>query len=661
MGSKPALTTRQPFLAGGGEMGRLTREYDWSVSELGEPDTWPQSLRTTLSIILHNKFPMFLWWGPNLLCFYNDAYRPSLGNNGKHPSILGMPAREAWPEIWDYISPLINQVLSGSEAIYNEDLLLPIFRNGEMEEVYWTFSYSPVPNDAGAIAGVLVTCSETTHKVRMLQHLQESERRFESLINDATVGVIVLDGEDMVIQVVNGAYGNLIDRTVPELLGRPLFDIIPEVASEFRPMLTNVLQTGEPVYLYEHPYRVFKNSKEINGFLNVVYQPYRETGGDITGVMALCQDVTEQVAAKLNIKTALEQVRLSKEAAQLGTFDMDLEKGTLDWDRRCRTLFGISHNDPVTYERDFVNGLHPDDKDGITTLISALFSNPGGNGEYDVEYRTIGVDDGRTRWVRAKGKVYFDAQDRPLRFIGSVLDITDQKINEQRKNDFIAMVSHELKTPLTSLTAYIQLLLRETREKGESLEADILGRANVQTRKMTGLINGFLNLSRLELGKLELQMKRFLIDDLIREVIDDLSVGIIQTEFEFLPCSPTEVAADREKIGAVIANFLSNAIKYSPKGKQILITCALRHGEVTVSVADRGMGIKADDVPHVFDRFYRVDNDNTKDISGFGIGLYLSAEIIRIHGGRIWVESDYGLGSTFYFTIPSKAPIHPPL
>ena len=635
-------------------MGRLTMEHDWLASELGEPDNWPQSLKTTLSIILHNKFPMFLWWGPNLLCFYNDAYRPSLGNNGKHPSILGMPARQAWPEIWDYIGPLIDQVLSGSEAIYNEDLLLPIFRNGKMEDVYWTFSYSPVPDDAGAIAGVLVTCSETTHKVRTLQHLQESERRFQSLINDATVGVIVLDGEDMVVTVVNEAYGVLIDRTVQDLIGRPLFDIIPEVEAIFRPMLRNVLVTGESIYLYEYPYRVFKDSKEINGYLNVVYQPYRETGGDITGVMALCQDVTEQVAAKQNMKTALEQVRLSKEAAQLGTFDMDLQKGTMEWDRRCRTLFGISHNDMVTYERDFVNGLHPDDKDRITKLIAALFNNPGGDGEYDVEYRTIGVDDGRIRWVRAKGKVYFDAQDQPRRFIGSALDITDQKINEQRKNDFIAMVSHELKTPLTSLTAYIQLLLREAQEKGESLESGILSRANVQTRKMTGLINGFLNLSRLELGKLELKKIKFAVDDLIREVITEVTVGDPQHDFEFLPCSPTEISADREKIGAVIANFLSNAIKYSPKGRKILIACTLLDGNVRISVADRGMGIKADDLPHVFDRFYRVDNDNTKDISGFGIGLYLSAEIIKIHSGRIWVESEYGLGSTFYFTIPGK-------
>jgi signal transduction histidine kinase len=149
-----------------------------------------------------------------------------------------------------------------------------------------------------------------------------------------------------------------------------------------------------------------------------------------------------------------------------------------------------------------------------------LFDDPS-DGDYDVEYRTIGAEDGRLRWVRAKGKVYFEEGGQPIRFIGSVLDITDQKINEQRKNDFIAMVSHELKTPLTSLKAYIQLLMRSAPETGESVERDILTRANVQAQKMVTLINGFLNLSRFELGKLELQSPAFALDELIRQVIAD--------------------------------------------------------------------------------------------------------------------------------------------
>lgn len=135
------------FLEAGGEMGALIRNKDWKDHPLGEPASWPPSLRTVLGIVLHSRFPMFVWWGQDLYCFYNDTYRPSLGNEGKHPGILGMPAREAWPEIWETIQPMIAQVLRGDGATWNEDALIPIYRNGRIEDVYWTFSYSPIIDD----------------------------------------------------------------------------------------------------------------------------------------------------------------------------------------------------------------------------------------------------------------------------------------------------------------------------------------------------------------------------------------------------------------------------------------------------------------------------------------------------------------------------------
>jgi PAS domain-containing protein len=176
------------FLAGGGEMGALIREKDWSNTPVGNPSTWPQSLRTTLSILLNSKFPMFLWWGKELTCFYNDAYRPSLGSNGKHPSILGEAAETAWVEIWPIIKPLIDQVLAGGEATWSEDQLIPIFRNGHIEDVYWTFSYSPVNDESNTIAGVLVTCNETTEKVQLYNKTAEREGQLQFTIDAAELG-----------------------------------------------------------------------------------------------------------------------------------------------------------------------------------------------------------------------------------------------------------------------------------------------------------------------------------------------------------------------------------------------------------------------------------------------------------------------------------------
>ena len=169
-------------------MGKLTREHDWSLTPIGSPDQWPQSLRTTVSNLLHSKFPMFLWWGDELIQFYNDAYRPSLGKEGKHPTALGQKGKDCWPEIWETIYPLILQVKSGGNSTWMEDQLIPIFRNGQLEDVYWTFSYSPAFDEEDQIQGVLVTCMETTTSVLERKKLVESEDQLRFAIEAAELG-----------------------------------------------------------------------------------------------------------------------------------------------------------------------------------------------------------------------------------------------------------------------------------------------------------------------------------------------------------------------------------------------------------------------------------------------------------------------------------------
>ncbi|WP_106595236.1 PAS domain-containing sensor histidine kinase [Dyadobacter jiangsuensis] len=289
------------FIQGGGEMGALTRSFDWSQTPIGPPDQWQQSLRTTLGIVLHSAFPMFLFWGDDLICFYNDAFRPSLGAEGKHPA-LGKKGKEVWPEIWDFIGPLLNKVMTSGEPVWFEDQLVPFFRNGKIEDIYWTFSYSPVYDDSGQVNGVFVTCTETTQKVMIFNRLHDSERRFQNLVVNATVGIIVLIGEDMVVEIVNDAYGQLVGRSREELLGKPLFSVIPETEPHFRDLLDAVRTTGEPIFLSEHPYFVFVDAEKKEGFLNLVYQPYRADDGKVHGVMILCQDVTVQVIAKLKME-----------------------------------------------------------------------------------------------------------------------------------------------------------------------------------------------------------------------------------------------------------------------------------------------------------------------------------------------------------------------
>ncbi|GAB3164343.1 PAS domain-containing protein [Telluribacter humicola] len=312
-------TAEYNFMDGGGEMGQLTRQHDWSATPLGTPDQWPSSLRTTISIILNSRHPMFLWWGSELIQFYNDAYRPSLGNEGKHPTALGQRGEDCWPEIWLVIKPLIDQVLAGGEATWSEDQLIPIYRNGHMEDVYWTFGYSPVKDESGQVGGVLGICTETTQKIQQFRQLQFSEQRLQNLVQETSVGTVVLIGEEMRVEVVNDSYAQLIGRQVDELLSKPIFDVIPEAEEPFRAIIKSVMFTGEPLYLYDQLFSVHVGTGQKVGFLNLIYQPYRELNGTISGITVLCQDVTEQVLARQRLAESEARFRSIVEEAPVAT------------------------------------------------------------------------------------------------------------------------------------------------------------------------------------------------------------------------------------------------------------------------------------------------------------------------------------------------------
>ena len=315
--------TISSFFSEGGEMGRLTRNNNWEGTSLGQPETWPQSLRTTLAIVLSSRFPMFLWWGPGLLCFYNDAYRPSLGVNGKHPQILGMPAQEAWSEIWHIIKPLIDEVLNEGKTVWREDQLIPIYRNGKIENVYWTFSYSPVINEAGKIGGVLVMCSDTTEKIVSLQKIipitngnvlntngdviaqknfinsfNQSEKKFRNAVMQAPVGITVLRGSNFFVEMANETYLDLIGHSEENFVGRPLFDSIPEAREAVETLLTNVFTSGMPYNTTEYPVPLNRFGKVQLAYFNFSYNVLREEDGNISGIIVIANDVTAMVKAK---------------------------------------------------------------------------------------------------------------------------------------------------------------------------------------------------------------------------------------------------------------------------------------------------------------------------------------------------------------------------
>ncbi|WP_282075856.1 PAS domain-containing sensor histidine kinase [Maribacter aquivivus] len=306
------------FLDDGGEMGKLMREKDWSLTPLGKPEGWPQSLRTTLNILLNSPFPMFLFWGEALKGFYNDAYRPILGVDGKHPYILGLNGKESWAEIWEDIEPMLKVVTDKGESIWRENLLIPIFRNGQMEDVYWTFSYSPVKDESGRVSGVLVIVTETTEAVLAERRLRESERRFRELANLSPVWIWITDN-DINIEYANKALLDYVGvENEAEFTGQVWVDVVhPEdlalVYAGFGKALEK--QTG-----FTLEYRVINDFSKKYEWFKVLGVPKFE-GGEMVGFIGTGMNINKQKSFADQLK---EEV--SSRTKQLADSNLKLEE-----------------------------------------------------------------------------------------------------------------------------------------------------------------------------------------------------------------------------------------------------------------------------------------------------------------------------------------------
>lgn len=574
---------------------------------------------------------------------------------GKDDSVIDKPLNIALPELEGQpFLQLLDDVYTSGIPFYGSETRASLVRNGKLEHGYFNFVYHPLKDGSGNTMSVMVVATEVTEQINARREIEKSEHRLNRMVMTSPIGMTILKGRELIIEIANQNVLTIWNRNIDQVKGKRLLEIFPELIGQpFPDMLQQVFDTGQPFGMDETTADVgMPDGTIVKYHLDFSYDPLFDASGNVEAILVTVSDITERVHSRRRMLHEQERSRLAAEAAQLGTFDVDIVNNTLDWDSRCRALFGISHNDTITYDDHFLVGLHPDDRERVKEVIKHSYNRSASNGNYDVEYRTIGFEDGKTRWVGAKGKVFFDEHDIPQRFMGIVIDITDKKEDEQRKNDFIAMVSHELKTPLTSLKAYTQVLQARAVKNNDNFTAGALDKSLLQVNKMNTLIKGFLDVARLESGKINLDIEEFNLNNLIKEAIEEAAITLDSHHIVLEHDCQVSIKADREKIGQVLNNLISNATKYSPRGSNISINCKLQDNTVLVSVKDKGIGIKPADMERLFDRFYRVSSPHTKTIAGFGIGLYLCAEILRYHKGRIWVNSEVGEGTTFSFELP---------
>jgi len=386
-----------------------------------------------------------------------------------------------------------------------------------------------------------------------------------------------------------------------------------------------------------------QEAQSLNEELAATNEELLTSNEDLAESERRLQEIVDELRQSDERSAKLVAIVESSDDAIIGK---DLEGIVTSWNRGAEQIFGYTQADMVGQP---ILKLIPEDLQHEEPVILGKLR----NGEKIDHYETIRrTSDNRLIHVSLTISPIRDKEGRVTGVSKIARDITEQKQDEQRKNDFIGMASHELKTPLTSLTALVQMLELKLKQNNDPFVPQALKKANMQTKKMISLINGFLNISRLESGKLEIVKTSFDLVELIGEQLEEIRLTVSSHTFDFTPGTGIQVSADREKIGSVISNLLSNAVKYSPKGKRVAIDCQAGQDVVKVRVADEGMGIGTQDLSRIFDRYYRSASEHTRQISGFGVGLYLSAEIIQRHDGRIWAESEKGVGSTFYFTLP---------
>jgi signal transduction histidine kinase len=308
---------------GPGEMAARCRAFDWASTPLGPTPGWSRSLRTIVSTMMESRHPMFLWWGADLVQIFNDGYLPSFGNTGRDVTALGARGREHWAEIWPVIGPQIEQVMTTGEATWHEDHLVPIERNGRLEDVYWTYGYSPVRDDDGAIAGVLVLVQETTLRVQALAELEkaraEAERgrsRLNELFHQAPAFIAVLRGRDFVVELSNSSYDQLVGHR--EIVGRPIFDALPDLRGQgFEDILVKVMDTMEPFVGREMAVKIKRTRSAPPDlcYVDFIYMPITESDGSVSGIFVHGVDVTDQVNARHEVESARAEAEAARNAA----------------------------------------------------------------------------------------------------------------------------------------------------------------------------------------------------------------------------------------------------------------------------------------------------------------------------------------------------------
>ncbi len=618
--------------------GQLIREKDYRTKTIVEEATVATAVYTGLEmkIELANDAMIQVW--------------------GKDRSVIGKTLHESLPELEGQpFFDLLEEVYTTGKTYHGKEDRVDLMIDGKMQTGYFNFTYKPLRDENGEIYGILNMAMDVTDQRLSRKKIEESERRYQEIIHSSPALIATFEGKDMEIKIANDAILEIWGKG-KDVLGKSLFSVMPELAEQgFKEMLQGVYETGKPFRAYEMPITIIRNGQEEEMFFNFVYYPQRDLNGNITGVVDIATEVTPQAILNKKIKESESHFRQMADLMPEKVINTDPEGNVIYFNQHWLNYTGRSSEE--LKKEDWTLKIHPEDRDNYRVQWEQSLQ----SGEnLDMEIRILSKE-GDYKWHLSRAEAVRDDNGKIKLWIGTNTDIQRLKEEEKRKEDFLKMVSHELKTPVTSIKGYVQLLLSLLKTAQDKKVSSLpvqpsLERIDHQITRLTRLISEILDLSRIEENKLELKKEIFSINELVTQTVQDINYTNTQHKIDVVHDHEGTVVGDKDRIGQVLINLITNAIKYSPEKQEVKVIIHKKvKNMVTVSVKDWGIGIAAENHGHIFKRFYRISKEKEDTYSGFGIGLFLANEIIHRHKGDIKVKSKKGEGSEFSFTIPETS------
>lgn len=644
------------FLVNTSHVGTLMRTLDWSGSPLGDPSTWPYPLGTIVCLMLNSKFPMFLAWGPRLGFLYNDAYMEILGD--KHPAALGQPFDEVWHEVWPEIVPVVTEALDG-RASYFENMPLVLNRKGYDEQTWFTFSYSPLHDAEGKIAGMYCACTETTGQVLAEQNRVIENERLKSLFQQAPGYIAVLCEPSHLFELVNDAYLQLVGNR--EVMGKSIREAMPELEGQgFYELLDKVFQTGETFVGHAIPIKLQLEPGQdlVERFLDFVYQPIRDVRGEITGIFVEGSDVTDAVRATQAIRASEARLRQLANTIPHLAWMADPD-GHIHWyNDRWYAYTGATPDQMLGWGWESVQ-----DPALLPMVVERWRASLASGEPWEMTFPLRSAS-GEFRTFFSRAAPLRDEAGKIVQWFGTNTDVTEIKAAEkelkaasERKDEFLAMLAHELRNPLAPINTAAELLsLTHLDEARVKQTASIISR---QVGHMTKLVDDLLDVSRVTRGLVTMRADVLDINELVTEAVEQVQPQMHVKQHRLSVQRADEalyVRGDRTRLIQVMSNLLNNAARYTPAKGTIDVKVTSAADWITISVSDDGIGLAPALAPYIFELFTQGERSSDRGQGGLGLGLALVKSLVELHAGAVSVRSEgAGKGSEFVVRLPRIA------